>query len=319
VEDLLDLSRIIRGKLRLKLESLDFVSVVAQAVETSRPLLEARNHVLRLSVPRGPIPMRGDAARLAQVIANLLNNAAKYTAPGGRVELSVTRDGTKVELTVRDNGNGIDPSMLTRVFDPFTQAHTSLEGDPGGLGIGLTLVKRLVEQQGGEVVARSEGSGKGSEFILRLQGLPISAHSLPDTPWPAAEGDDPRLRILVVDDNPDTSDSLARLLTIWGHTVRTAGDGVTALDLSASFSPDVILLDLGLPRLSGLEVARRLREAHIDPPSTLVAMTGFAQQQDRLRTAEAGFDHHLVKPVDVEALRCLLAQRGRDRSPAIQH
>ncbi len=310
VDDLLDVSRITRGKIKLEMESVDLASVAAQAVETSRPLLQARRHALEVSVPQAPLPVRGDSVRLSQVVANLLNNAAKYTEPGGRLELSVAREGESVVLAVRDNGIGIAPAMLSRVFDLFTQAESTRDGAQGGLGIGLTLVKRLVELHGGEVEARSEGAGKGSEFVVRLPALAPTTWHHPVRSRRAIALDSAPLRVLVVDDNVDAADSLARVLGLWGHSVHTANDGLEALDQAAAFTPDAVLLDLGLPRMDGLGVARRLREKRVDQQLLLVAMTGFGQNQDRRQTAEAGFDHHFTKPIDIEALRSLLTLHG---------
>ena len=311
VDDLLDVSRITRGKIRLEMESVDLSSVVAQAVETSRPLVEARGHVLRVSVPPTSPMIRGDFVRLSQVVANLLNNAAKYTEPGGQLELAVSHDDGRAVLAVRDNGIGIPPEILSRVFDLFAQGESPREGTQGGLGIGLTLVKRLVELHGGEVEAQSGGPGTGSEFIVRLPILAASASPRPVHSPGAPPRDPVPLRVLVVDDNLDSADSLARLLDLWGHTVHTANDGVAALDQAAALAPDAVLLDLGLPGMDGLEVARRLRMKQVGPPLLLVALTGYGRDQDRTRTREAGFDHHFTKPVNIEALRSLLAVHGR--------
>jgi PAS domain S-box-containing protein len=310
VDDLLDVSRITRGKVRLELERLDLASLAAQAVETSRPLVDARGHALQVTLPQEALHVRGDCVRLRQIVANLLNNAAKYTEPGGRLELAVAREGNLAVLRVRDNGIGIAPAMLSRVFDLFTQAGSTRDGAQGGLGIGLTLVKRLVELQGGTVEARSAGLGLGSEFTVRLPALAPTSVQRPARPRRAAAEDDVPLRILVVDDNVDAADSLARLMELLGHAVRTAYDGPSALRAAASFEPEAALLDLGLPGMDGVALARCLREQHVDPPLLLVAMTGFGQSQDRRRTAEAGFDLHLVKPIELDALRSALAKHA---------
>jgi CheY-like chemotaxis protein len=271
----------------------------------------SRHHELTLSMPPTPMRVRADAARLAQVIANLLHNAAKYTASGGEIRVSVSAESGSVVLSVRDNGVGIPPEMLARVFDPFTQAAPAPDG---GLGIGLTLVKQLVELHGGHVEAHSAGIGHGSEFIVRLPAIESSdaadrmsaveaAMPPPDhRPVPSES-----LRVLVVDDNVDAVEALTRILTGWGHVLESACDGVAAVRTAAVFEPDVVLLDLGLPRMDGLTVARRLRESRSGRSLLLVAMTGFGQHADRRRSAEAGFDHHLVKPVDLDTLRGILA------------
>ena len=310
VDDLMDVSRITRGKVRLVMGTVDLSEVVAQAVETSRPLIQARGQALRVSVPPTPLEVRGDRVRLSQVVANLLNNAAKYTNPGGHLELSVAPDGQRAILTVRDDGIGISPEMLPRVFDLFTQAEGARDGMQGGLGIGLTLVKRLVELHDGEVEARSDGLGRGSEFIVRLPVAPPSAGG-PVTRWRVPHLHAAPLRILVVDDNIDAAESVARLLGLWGHAVLTVNDGLTAVDWATTFAPHAVLLDLGLPGLHGVEVARRLREKNVDQPLLIVAMTGFGQDQDRHRTAAAGFDYHFTKPVDIDVLQSLLAVHGQ--------
>jgi PAS domain S-box-containing protein len=305
VDDLLDVSRITLGKIRLKMETVDLRSVIDQAVETSRSLLEKRQHQLRISMTHMPAQVLGDTARLAQIVDNLLNNAAKYTEPGGRIELTVVHDEPNLVLTVKDNGVGIPPEMLKRIFDLFTQGQNMLETTQGGLGIGLTLVKRLVELHGGEVEARSGGPGQGSEFTVRLPALSSPAlHGQVQAPLSDREG--MPMRILVVDDNIDAADCLAQLLGFWGHTTQIVHDGVSAIEAEAGFSPDAVLLDLGLPLLDGLEVARRLRQKRQSRPLLLIAMTGFGQHEDRLRSAAAGFDHHLTKPIDVETLHSLL-------------
>jgi signal transduction histidine kinase/DNA-binding response OmpR family regulator len=308
VDDLLDVSRITRGKIQLRFERVDVALAVANAVETSRPLIEARRHELTLSLPAEPLHVRADPARLAQVLSNLLNNAAKYTEEAGRIWLTVAREGTEAVFRVRDNGSGIAPQMLPHVFDLFTQADQSLDRAQGGLGIGLTLVRRLVEMQHGSVAAFSNGSGEGSEFVVRLPALPgeprqesANHHT---APTPASDN---ACRVLVVDDHVDAAASLAMLLRLYGHEVRTAADGLTALEEARSFRPEVVLLDIGLPGMDGYEVARRLRKESQGDHMLLAALTGYGQDKDRYRSREAGFDHHLVKPVDPEALHRLLA------------
>jgi PAS domain S-box-containing protein len=316
LDDLLDVSRITRGKIRLQLEALDIATVVAQAIETSRPLLEARRHELAVSLPHSPLWIRGDAVRLPQVISNLLDNAAKYTESRGRIELVVEARGTEIVLTVRDTGIGIPPAMLGHVFELFTQGEHAGDVMRDGLGIGLTVVRSLVEMHGGGVEARSAGIGKGSEFIVRLPAVTEA----PRRAYKSDRGSTGEvavapLRILVVDDNRDVAKSLSRLLAICEHDVRVANDGASALDEIRTFAPDMVLLDLSMPGVGGLEVARRVRqdERTSHRRTRLVAMTGFGQEQDRRSTAAAGFDDHLVKPVDPDTLQSLLNAAALER------
>ena len=305
VDDLLDISRVTLGKISLRLEPLDLASVVAAAVDTTRPLIDSCGHALAVSLPDGPLRLRGDAVRLTQIVANLLNNAAKYTEPGGRIELSVRRESGGVLISVRDNGIGVESEALAKIFEPFMQLHQRHDRAPGGLGIGLTLVKQLVGLHGGTVEARSDGPLRGTEIAVRL---PASGDDMPDPARaapPAATHKQPSLRILAVDDNVDLTDTLALVLGLWGHTVRTAYDGAAALEAAAAFRPDVILLDLGLPKIGGLEVARRIRQTTAQGP-LLLSMSGFGPELARSRGNEAGFDHHLVKPIDMDSLRSLL-------------
>jgi PAS domain S-box-containing protein len=303
VDDLLDVSRITRGKITLVPMPLELKSVVAQAVETSRPLIDSRGHQLTMRVPSDSVWVRGDALRLGQVLSNLLNNAAKYTPDGGRIGLSVERRDAQVILTVADNGLGLSAEMLERVFDLFSQFESR---DHGGLGIGLTLVKRLVELHGGEVEARSAGRGQGSEFIVRLPAWEVEAEPLAATAGMTRQPSI-RRRILVVDDNVDAAEGLSRILQLQDHEVCVAHDGHAALQMAGAMQPEIVFLDLELPKMNGLEVARRLRTGWPRRPPLLVATTGFGQEEDRRRTAEAGFDHHLVKPIDPQKLRSLLA------------
>jgi CheY-like chemotaxis protein len=300
---LLDVSRITRGKIHLQLQPLEVAVAVASAVETSRPLIESRKHELTLSLPPEAVQVRADLARLAQILSNLLNNAAKYTEEGGHIWFTVEREGGEAVFRVRDTGAGIPPEVLPRVFDLFTQADQSLDRSQGGLGIGLTLVHRLVEMHQGSVQAFSAGAGQGSEFVVRLPLL------VGEPPPPAANGAAPAsgtpdmYRVLVVDDNVDAADSLALLVRLDGHEVRTAHDGQAALEAAQAFHPQVILLDIGLPRMDGYEVARRLREQPGGDRYIMAAVTGYGQDEDRLRAHDAGFDHHLLKPVDPKVLR----------------
>ena len=310
LDDLLDISRITLGRIRLKLEPIDLGRVVANAVETARPLIDDFGHQLTVRLSEPPVPIRGDAVRLTQVVANLLNNAAKYTERGGRIEVAVRREGEWVRLTVRDNGIGVAAGELETIFELFSQMPNGRERAQGGLGIGLTLVKRLVELHGGKVEARSDGPKRGMEMIVRLPAAGDEASEPIGTLPPARVTNAGSLRILAVDDNVDLARSLASVLGLWGHTVRTAHDGSAALEVASVFSPEVVLLDLGLPRLDGLEVARRLRLKERFA-ALMVSMSGFGQEQTRQRSDEAGFDHHLVKPVDLERLRGLLDDWAR--------
>jgi PAS domain S-box-containing protein len=309
IDDLLDVSRISRGKIELKRQRVELASVVHHAVEAARPLCEGLGHELTVALPLRPIYLTADPARLAQVVGNLLNNACKFTERGGRIDLTVAREGEHAVIRVRDTGIGIAPNDLPRIFEMFAQVDATRERSQGGLGLGLTLVKNLVEMHGGTVEARSGGVGQGAEFIVRLpvlaEPLPLSPPGPADVGWAAA----PR-RILVVDDNRDAADSLAMLLRLARHDVHTANDGLEAVALAASVRPDVILLDLGLPKLSGYEAARRIREQCAGSGPVLVALTGWGQEEDRRRSKEAGFNAHLVKPVDHAALTKLLAEVG---------
>ena len=311
VDDLLDISRVTLGKIRLRIDTLDLATVVTNAVETTRPLIDSFRHELSVSLPDAPVRLRGDSVRLAQVVGNLLNNAAKYTEPGGRIELSVRREHDVVELSVRDNGVGIAPESLGEIFELFRQAPATRERSPGGLGVGLTLVKRLVELHGGSVEALSAGPQRGSEIVVRLPAADDDDREPAVPKHDRARRGAGSLRILAVDDNTDVADGLARVLGGRGHTVRTANDGVAALELANTFAPDVVLLDLGLPRLDGLEVARRLRRGDAQEGLLLVSMSGFGQEQTRVRSSEAGFNHHVVKPVDIDGLQKLLDAHAR--------
>lgn len=304
IDDLLDLSRISRGKIELRTERVDLSEVLKSAIETSRPVIEEYGHQLTVNLPAEPVPLNADLTRLAQVFLNLLNNSAKYTDRGGQIWLSAERQDDTVVVRVRDNGAGIPPQMLPRIFEMFTQVDRSLERAQGGLGIGLTLVRRLVEMHGGSVEAHSEGTGKGSEFIVRLF---VARNAGLENPSEGSNGGDAgpagrRHRILVVDDNQDAANSLAMLLRMKGHDVRTAYDGLEAVDAAATHKPDVVLLDVGLPRLNGFDVARRIREGESQGHVVLVALTGWGHDEDRRRSKEAGFDHHMVKPADPAAL-----------------
>jgi len=313
VDDLLDVSRITRGKITLLLTPLELTSVVAQAVETSRPLIDSRHHQLAVHVPADPVWVRGDAVRLGQVLSNLLNNAAKYTPDGGRIGLTVELRDSQATLTVADNGLGLPAESLERVFDLFWQFE-SRDHAQRGLGMGLTLVKRLVELHGGNVLARSAGRGQGSEFIVRLPALEVQAEPPTVGTLGATRQSLIRRRILVVDDNADAADALSRVLQLQDQEVCVAHDGHAALQMADAVQPEIIFLDLDLPKMNGLDVARRLRTGWPIRPPLLIATTGFGQEEDRRRTAEAGFDHHLVKPIDPQVLRSLLASLDAGKS-----
>jgi signal transduction histidine kinase/DNA-binding response OmpR family regulator len=307
VEDLLDVARINQGKIALQMEALDLRTVLAHAVETVRPFIESRRHQLSKDIPDAPVMLRGDFARLSQVVANLLNNAAKYTEEGGLIELtlSVHRQGEAV-ISVRDDGIGIDGELLPNVFELFEQGKQSLDRSQGGLGVGLTLVQRLVELHEGSVAAGSPGVGRGSEFRVILPCLaPVTAPHEPATEVPAAT---PPIgcRILVVDDNGDAADATSVLLELSGHEVKTVGDGMDALAAAPIFAPDVVLLDIGLPGMDGYEVAVFLRGLPETRSSCLIALTGYGQPADRARAREAGFDHHLTKPADPDELLAVI-------------
>jgi len=311
VDDLLDISRITRGKIRLQTEPTDLAAVVARAVETCRPLIDERQHRLALALPPQPLRVTGDAVRLAQVVGNLLHNAAKYTEEGGEIWLSVAREGDQAIVRVRDTGMGIPAEMLGCVFDLFMQIDRSLDRSQGGLGLGLTLVRRLVEMHAGSVEAHSAGPCLGSEFVVRLPALPDEVAA--DAPAPPAldlQARGPGRRVLVVDDNKDAAESLALLLRVAGHDVRVCQDGPSALRTAAEYYPEAVLLDIGLPGMNGYEVARRLRGQPDTERALLVALTGYGQDEDQRRAREAGFDHHFVKPADLEALAALLASSG---------
>ncbi|HEY7410014.1 MAG TPA: ATP-binding protein [Vicinamibacteria bacterium] len=309
IDDLLDVSRITTDKLELRRERTNLATVVQAAVETIRPTVERFGHALLVSLPEDPLYLDADLTRVAQILSNLLDNAAKYTPRGGRLTLDAAREAGEAVIRVRDNGVGIPPDLLPRVFEMFTQADRSLERSRGGLGIGLTLARRLAEMHGGRIEARSEGAGQGSEFTVRL---PLAAEEWSAPPaeaaesaWSMAAGG---LRILVADDNEDAAEGLEMLLRSSGHVVRTVHDGRAALAAAGEFRPEVALLDIGMPVLNGYEVAARIRTEAWGRGMVLVALTGWGQDADRARSAAAGFDHHVLKPVEPAALQALLTQ-----------
>lgn len=309
LDDLLDVARIIQGKIRLKMERCDLTKIITDAVEDCLPLIESRRHHLVLSMPVEPQWLEADATRLEQIITNLLNNAAKYTEEGGTITLSTMRTGNYALIRVEDTGVGIAPDLLTRVFDLFTQADRSLAHSQGGLGLGLTLVRQLVEKHDGTVTAASAGIGQGSSFTVRLPLLPAdqsaveSIHASLSNPLVSRLS---TLRIMVVDDYVDAAESLAMLLQMEGHEVKTVHCGLQAVEQAQVFRPQIVVLDIGLPGLNGYEVANRLRALPETQGAMLIALTGYGQTEDRNRSQNAGFDHHLLKPVNYEMLSELL-------------
>jgi signal transduction histidine kinase/ActR/RegA family two-component response regulator len=304
LDDLLDVARITQGKLELKKQHIALNGVVDSAAETARPLLDSKNHRFNVTLPAEPVTRDADPLRLSQVLSNLLTNAAKYTDAGGHITLSGhVEDGT-LTLSVKDNGIGIPPESLHGIFEMFSQVAGAAGRSEGGLGIGLALVNGLTELHGGTVEARSEGLGHGSEFIVKL---PIVARDAVTTPTPDAQAHAPiSSRVLVADDNRDAADSLAMILEMAGHDVRVVHDGLSAVSVAHSFRPDAALLDIGMPQLNGYEVARALRKEPWGAGITLIALTGWGQESDRQKAMDAGFDRHLTKPIDPDALETLL-------------
>jgi len=307
VDDLLDVSRITRGKINIDARPFELSAAVARAVETVQPMMMQQKHDLQLDLPPTPLLIQGDLTRVTQVIGNVLANAVKYTDDGGRIGVSARLDGALVEIRISDNGICIPASMLPTVFDLFSQAGAMDGRSRGGLGIGLALVKRLVEMHGGSVAIRSGGTGQGTEFLIRLPAaLPADATVTAGTPTEvasaplAAASADSKRRILIVDDNADALMSLANLLGLDGHEVCTAANGFLALDAGPAFRPEVAVLDIGMPGLDGYELARRIRAQSWGRSMVLVALTGWGQEADRRRSHEAGFDSHWVKPLDVD-------------------
>jgi two-component system CheB/CheR fusion protein len=314
VDDLLEISRVSRGQLELRRERIAINGVVRSAVETSLPLIDEGRHQLSLSLPDADLWIDGDHVRLAQVVSNLLNNSARYTPPGGRIEVRVAAEADEVVLAVRDNGEGIDPEALPRMFDMFTRGDLAKTRSQGGLGVGLALARRLAAMHGGRLEGRSDGPGRGTEMILRLPqaAAPTTVASSPcaSTRIPAG------LRVLVVDDNVDGAESLAMILRAMGCDVRTAHDGASALKACEASQPTLVLLDIGMPEMDGFDVSARLRSRFPACDLRIVAVTGWGQEEDRRRTQAAGFDGHLVKPVDPAKLEGLLAAI-RDREDTV--
>ncbi len=303
IDDLLDVARISKGKIALRKERTDLTAILERAVEASRPYIEARQHTLVVNRPDSPTWLTADPARLEQALNNLLTNSAKYTLPGGRIWLTAQRSGNRAIVSVRDTGIGIAPGLLANVFDLFVQGERTPDRSQGGLGIGLTLVKNIVEMHGGCVRALSAGSGQGAELVFELPLLEAEASSAARAPDRAAS---PVTRILVVDDSVDAADSLAMLLALDGYDVRTANDGIAAIAAAQDFCPDVMLMDIGLPGADGYTVAERIKRDPALDHVVLIAMTGYGQAEDRERSRAAGFRQHLVKPIDPHALQAIL-------------
>jgi CheY-like chemotaxis protein/two-component sensor histidine kinase len=313
IDDLLDVSRISRGKIELRRERLDFVSLVGQAVEAAHPLYAERHRQLHQQLPAQPLWVDGDATRLTQVVTNLLTNGVRYTGEGrngepGQVWLSVEASDGLVRLRVRDNGIGLAPDQLEAIFELFVQVDNSLARSQGGLGLGLTLVRRLVQMHGGRVEAHSGGLGQGSEFIVELPLMPPIKNEM-NTTTDQAIGETTAYRVLVVDDNRDAATTLAMLLTIKKYDVHTRYSGAEALTAVADLQPTVVLLDIGMPGMDGYETARQIRQLPQGQHVVLIALTGYGQEEDKQRSQVAGFDSHLTKPVDLPALLQLLAAR----------
>lgn len=308
VDDLLDVSRISTGKIRLQKERVELAALVRTAAEAAHPLLESKGHHLTIALPLQPIVLEADPARLTQVLANLLDNAAKYTERNGCIRLAAEAANDEVRIEIQDNGVGISAEHLGHIFDAFSQIAPVSEQSLGGLGIGLSLAKGLVELHGGRIEVSSEGTGKGSRFVV---SLPLEdAAAAPSSPAAASDRKGPSAahRILVVDDNRDAADSLAVLLRLMGHDISRAYDGLQAIKVADELRPGVILMDIGLPRMNGYDVARRIREKPWGKSMTLIALTGWGQEEDKRRAKEAGFDHHLIKPVEISSLEALLAR-----------
>jgi two-component system, sensor histidine kinase len=311
VDDLLDVSRINQGKITLRRESANLAAFVGTALETVQPIMEARQHALSVSLPAETITIHGDSVRLAQIIGNLLHNAAKFTPVGGRIGLCAELDGDMLVIRVSDNGIGIAPASVGRIFELFAQAQHVPDRVQDGLGIGLSLVRKLVELHGGTVAVNSEGEGRGSTFEVRLPvmevTMPAQAAQATSTGAGASKGH----RILVVDDSADSAAMLCALLEINGHTVQTSNTGCEAIEAAARFHPDIVFLDIGLPDMTGYEVAARMRSLPGAGHATLVALTGYGQEKDKQDAKAAGFDHHLVKPINFDALMALTSHAPR--------
>jgi len=314
IDDLLDVSRIRTGKVELRKSRVSLAEVVGHAVEIVRPLCEDRGIELSIAIPQEPLWLDADPARLEQVLSNLLTNAVKFTEDAGGIALGAEREGQEIVIRVRDTGVGIAADLLPRIFDLFMQGDRSIDRARDGLGIGLTLSRNLVELHGGTIEAHSEGVGKGSEFVVRL---PEAVESALEAGAAAVNASSPPrpLRVLVVDDSEDTAETMGTLLEMAGHTIQVAHSGPAALEAAAAFRPDVVLLDIGLPGLDGFQVAQRLREDPALKNITLIAASGYGQEEDLRRSKEVGIDRHLVKPVDPRELQDLLAAVAERRKP----
>jgi PAS domain S-box-containing protein len=306
VDDLLDVSRITSGKIALRKEAVDLQVPILSAVDGARPSFERKRQVFEFHHDGSPLPVSGDETRLTQIVLNLLSNASKYTPPGGHITLLLERSDKQAVIRVSDDGMGIAPDLLPRMFDLFVQGERGLDRSEGGLGLGLTLVRRLVDLHGGTVSASSQGLGRGSEFEVRLP-LDLAGPRPVEEKVAPAESSSATYRVLVVDDNEDSATTMATLVGMWGHDVRTAHDADSALKAAAEHRPDVVLLDIGLPHISGYEVAEQLRALPGLEHAVLIAMTGYGQEEDRRRTREAGFTHHLTKPVPPDTLKGILS------------
>jgi signal transduction histidine kinase/ActR/RegA family two-component response regulator len=314
LDDLLDVSRVTRGLVVLTQGLHDIVAIVQDAIEQARPLIDARRHHLSTTLPPQAVYVQGDGTRLVQIVTNLLNNAAKYTPEGGVIELELESETHTVDIIVRDNGNGIDASLRPHIFDLFVQGERSFDRAQGGLGIGLALVKSLVEQHGGHISVESEGPGAGSEFTIRLPRAEDAAPVL-DMPLQGSPAESRPLSIVIVDDNADAADMLSMYLGSVGHQLHVAYKGQEGLALAQEVAPDVLLLDIGLPDIDGYQLAQQIRALPQTAHATLIALTGYGQESDRERSIAAGFDHHLTKPVDVAALLRLLMSGADRRRP----
>jgi CheY-like chemotaxis protein/two-component sensor histidine kinase len=307
VDDLLDIARITSGKVDLKMLNVDLATLLAVAVETSTPLMEASGHTLTVHVCPEPMPLFSDATRIIQAVSNLLNNAAKYTRRGGTISLSCAREGDEAVISIADNGVGIAASQIDSVFTMFSQVGQSIERSQGGLGIGLSLVRQLVGLHGGSVSARSPGLDQGSVFTIRLP-LTLSDHGLLSAPPAEVEfTDQPGLKVLIADDNVDAAETMSALMSMLGHDCCVAYDGVQALNTARAMRPDVVFLDIGMPRLNGYETAAAIRNTHGIEKTVLIALTGWGGADERAKSRAAGFDHHVTKPVNLDMLTTILA------------
>jgi CheY-like chemotaxis protein len=316
IDDLLDVSRIVQGKVVVKPERLGLASLIERAAEATLPKLEARSQRLQVELPGEPVELEGDPVRLAQVLSNLINNASKFSPPDTQVTLKGSYADGQVRISVRDEGSGIAPEFLPHIFDLFAQADQSLDRSQGGLGIGLTLVKHLVSLHGGSVEARSDGVGQGTEMTIILPGQPARPAQEEAPPAPAAAKAPPAAqtsRILVVDDLMASAETLMTLLEMEGFEVQVANEGQAALRIAREFRPDVVLLDIGLPGMNGFEVAHQLRSQPASRDALLIALTGYGEAESRSRSAQAGFDFHMVKPADVNLLLSMIANPGEAR------